>query len=170
MASPTSCYKFNSIKIIQHEKQKFNENTFVTKLSQALHSTWKFRSELNSKEQQIGARQAVEDKSKTIFARCICSRSCSLWYTALSSLLFYAIIFRDFMAKLCDKLKKAHTYILYFVLLGVFVMCVCIQLFCGLCHKYSKSINKNGYDKTPSYSCIGVPSLTLLVHRFLCRN
>ena len=77
---------------------------------------------------------------------------------------------QGFHGKTLRQTKKMLIRIFYTLYCLVYSLCLCIQLFCCLCHKYSKSINKNGYDKTPSYSCIGVPSLTLLVHRFLCRN
>ena len=67
---------FNSTKFLD-EITKINENTFVTKQSQALHCTWKFRAELNSKEQQIRSAPSYRGQEQNnIFARCICSSLC----------------------------------------------------------------------------------------------
>ena len=100
MASPICYYnKAHSIPInsfVNKHKTNIQWKHFCHKnVAQALHCTWKFRSELNSKEQQNRSAPSCRGQEQNnIFARCICN---SLWSTALSSLLFYAIIIRDFI-------------------------------------------------------------------------
>ena len=78
-AITTRHIQFQSIHLLLDTKQIFNENTFVTKMWHK-HYTALGSSDLNwiPRSSKIGARQAVEDKSKTIYSRAVFVTACDL--------------------------------------------------------------------------------------------
>ena len=118
-AITTRHIQFQSIHLLLDTKQIFNENTFVTKMWHK-HYTALGSSDLNwiPRSSKIGARQAVEDKSKTIYSRAVFVTACDLrLYQVycfmpfcqgfLNVSLNWSIVFRHKMLK--NKLRIPYT-------------------------------------------------------------